>query len=109
MGTGALPIGDPIQPLLGYGVDRDHLAMTAPRLELHHAVHEGEERVVTTAPHVAARVELRPPLTNQDVAGEHALTTEALHAQVLRIRVPAVAARTDAFLMSHVPSSADAD
>src|SRR5699024_904062 len=63
-----------------------------------------EQRVVTTTAHVGARVEPCAALTNQDLAGVHALTTETLHAEALGIRVTTVPAGRSALLACHVSS-----
>src|SRR5437762_5570107 len=70
-------------------------------LELHLAVDRGEQRVIGGAAHVAARMKLGPPLAHDDAARSDEFATEALHAEVFRIRVAPVARRANAFLMSH--------
>src|SRR5580704_12016615 len=40
-------------------------------------------------------------LTDQDVTGEHILTTEALHTQALGVRIAAIACTTACLLMCH--------
>ena len=61
--------------------------------ELHLAVLESEQREVTTAANVGARVDLRAALTDDDGTGLEELTIIGLDAEVLRIRVATVAGR----------------
>src|SRR5690606_37035031 len=77
---------------------------TAAALEAHHAIDEREERVITPAAHVLSRVELGAALPHEDVARQHALPAESLHAEPLRVRVAAVAARADSLLVRHAAS-----
>src|SRR5690606_295660 len=93
----------------GDRIDRDSPAVPASPLEGHHPVDQREERVITTAPHVPARVDLRPTLTDDDVARAHDLAAEALDAQVLRPRVPAVARRAASLLVRHIASLPEPD
>src|SRR5258706_8509763 len=70
-------------------------------LELHHAVPHGKQRVVRRAAHVGAGVKLGAALAHDDGAGRDEFPAEALHAQILGIRVAPVARGADALLMSH--------
>src|SRR5690348_16445012 len=72
------------------GQDAD-VAGAAAALELHHAVDLGVQRVVGAQPDVAAWVEARPPLADEDGAARDELPAEALHTEHLRIGVAAVA------------------
>jgi hypothetical protein len=65
----------------------DFLGLTTT-LELHHAVDQCEERVVTS---VAPGREPRAPLPYKDAARRDFLTTEALYTQTLRVAVSTVA------------------
>src|SRR5690606_41249100 len=82
-------------------IDRDVLPGAAPPLEADHAVNQREQRVVLPAAHVLARMELGSPLPDQDVAGQDELPAETLHAEPLRVRVAAVPAGADSFLVRH--------
>ena len=62
-------------------VNRDLLAILVLALELHDAVHEGEERVVLTLADVDAGVDLRSALSDEDVAGQNKLTVGSLGAK----------------------------
>jgi len=65
--------------------DVNKLALFGTTLhELHYAITLREEGVVLAATNILARVKTRSPLTNDDVTGQHALTTVALHAQSFR-------------------------
>ncbi len=73
----------------GSGVGRDDAdgaaLLGALDRELHLAVHEGEQGVVTAQANAGARVELGAALTHDDVAGFDGLAAEDLDAQVLRV------------------------
>src|SRR5690349_14818963 len=73
----------------------DVLAVTV-RGEFHDAVRERKECVVLAQADVLARIELGAALTDQNVARENLLTTEALHTEALRVRVAAVTRGTGA-------------
>src|SRR3989442_576156 len=79
----------------------DSVALLVLVLELHDAVHDGEEAVVAGAADVAARVKLGAPLSDEDAAGRDELAAVSLHPQVLRARVAPVARGADAFLVCH--------
>src|SRR5207245_3687846 len=70
-------------------------------LELHVPVHDREQCVVGRAAHVRAGMELGAALPDEDAPGAHELAPEALHAEVLRIRVAPVTRGADALLVSH--------
>src|SRR5205085_4792812 len=93
------------------GIDTDFIALAILVLELHDAIHEGENRVVGAESDVGPRMILGAILSNDDVAGPYTLAAKALHALVLGIAVAAVARRADAFLVCHlrIPRSAEAD
>src|SRR5262245_31839284 len=82
-------------------VDRHLLAVLVLELEPDDAIHQGKERVVVGPTDVLPGVELGAALAHDDAAGSHDLTTIALHAEVLGIAVPAVAARAYTLLVSH--------
>src|SRR2546430_4471253 len=65
-------------------------------LEAHLAIDDGEQRVVGGAAHVHAGMELGAPLFHEDRARRDVLPGEALHAEILRPGVAAVAGRNDA-------------
>src|SRR5262249_8018372 len=62
----------------------------------------GPERVVLADADVAAGVEARADLADEDAAGSHLLAAEYLHSAVLRLAVASVAGRALAFLVRHV-------
>ena len=70
--------------------DGDDLAVLD---ELHLAVPEGEESEVAALPDVLAGMDLRAALADDDGAGLEELSVVGLDAEVLRIRVAAVACR----------------
>src|SRR2546422_8928268 len=70
-------------------------------LELHVPVHHREQCVVRRAAHVRAGMEPGAALPDEDAPGPHQLAPEALHAEVLRVRVAPVTRRADALLVSH--------
>src|SRR5690606_9163302 len=82
-------------------IDRAVLPGAAPPLEADHAVDQREQRVVLPAAPVLDRMELGSPLPDQDVAGQDELPAETLHAEPLRVRVAAVPAGADSFLVRH--------
>ena len=75
-----------------------HLAIL---LKLYGAVDEREQGVITCALYVLAGQELGAALTDDDRACGDGLTTPALDAAVLRVRVATVARRALTFLMCH--------
>src|SRR3954469_6983958 len=77
-------------------------ALLALVLELHLAIDRREERVVRRAADVAAGMELGAALHHDDAARGHEFPAEALHAEILRLRVAPVARRAYAFFMSHL-------
>src|SRR2546425_814730 len=70
-------------------------------LELHLAVHHGEQRVVGRPTDVGPGMEFRAPLPDDDRASGHELPGEAFHAEVLGPGVAAVAGGTDTLLVCH--------
>lgn len=71
------------------GVDRDD--PTPPKvLELDHAVCGGEQRVIFAPADVVPRVELGPPLTDQDVPGHDSLALVPFHAKTVGVGIPPV-------------------
>jgi hypothetical protein len=75
----------------------------APALavEVHRALDEREEGVVATDADVAAGVEARAALPDDDAAGLDGLPAEKLHAQSLTVRVAAVAAGALTLFVCH--------
>src|SRR5450756_1544774 len=80
--------------------DVDALAATTGA-ELHRTWSQREQRVIAAAADVQARVEVGAALANDDLAGRHDLTTEALHAETLSVRVTTVARGARALLVCH--------
>src|SRR5262245_26311615 len=78
-----------------------HVARISASFELHVAVDLREERVIGAEPHVQTGLESGPALPDQDGAARHELAGEALHAEHLRIGVPAVPGAADTFLVRH--------
>src|SRR5690606_41341709 len=75
--------------------------------EVDHAVHQGEQGVVTAQADALAGMELGAALADDDVAGLDGLAAVDLHTQVLRVGIAAVAGRAYAFFLCHdVVSSA---
>ena len=84
---------------------RDDADAPAADIELDDAIGQREEGVVAAYADVAARVELRAALADDDTAGADGLPPVRFDAETLRIRIPAVARGTLTFLMSHVGTS----
>ena len=57
-------------PVATVGENVDHLS-AGSSAELHHAVGCSEQGVVAAQAHVVSRMELGPPLPDQDTAGTH--------------------------------------
>ena len=81
-------------------VDRYDLPSTHA-LVRHDSVNTRVERVVAAAADVATGMNARAALTHQNRASGHFLPAEALHAEALRIAVPAVSTGANAFLVCH--------
>src|SRR4029079_2905384 len=79
--------------LLRRGRDDVDDAATAPGAELHRALGEREQRVVAATADQVARVEVRTPLADDDLAGVDQLTAVPLHAEALRVGVATVTGR----------------
>src|SRR5690606_23921184 len=62
---------------------------------------EREKRMVFAHADIGAGVPLGPALTHDDVAGEHGLATELLHAKALGFGIATVTRRTTSFLVCH--------
>src|SRR5690606_21761748 len=86
-----------------FGGRKNRHVATAATLggEFDRAVDGGEQGVVAAEADIVARVEGGATLTHEDVAGQHALAAELLHAEALRLGVATVARRTTGFLVSH--------
>src|SRR5207249_2337653 len=76
-------------------------AILADTLVLHVAADQGEQRVVATHAYAGARCDLRPALADDDLARVDQLAAEDLDAELLRVRVAAVAGRAAALLVCH--------
>src|SRR3954452_5913288 len=85
---------------LDRGDDGDD-ATAAAFLEVHRARGASVDRVVLADAHAESRLELGAALADDDLAARHGLAGEHLHAEALRVRVAAVPAGAEAFLMSH--------
>src|SRR3569832_1908703 len=70
-------------------------------LELHDAVGQREQGMVAADADVAARMEVRAALTDQDITRRHLLITEALDAEALRVGVASVTATAACLFMCH--------
>src|SRR5690242_19756671 len=83
--------------------DRDDVDDATPPLgaELHVALDEREQGVVTAATDAVARVEVRAALADDDLAGVDELAAVALHAEALGVGVPTVLGRGRALLVCH--------
>src|SRR5690606_14756877 len=92
---------DPVSGLGRGGTNADALRGLAVGLEGHHAVHQGEQGVVTTDADVDTGVHLGPTLTDDDVARDHGLTAVLLHTEVLRVGVAAVAGAATTCFVCH--------
>src|SRR5690606_20001911 len=93
-GASVEPLGDDL-----LGVDAHTLALLAVALEAHIAVDLGEERVVLAESYIHARMELGPPLANEDAACAHLFTGMTLHTQALRLAVAPVARAAHSLLV----------
>src|SRR3546814_7163 len=74
----------PGRPLFGgvrHGVDRHIFAAELAVVESDAAVRGREQRVVLAHADVDARIDLGPALAHDDVAADHVLTAELLHAK----------------------------
>src|SRR5690606_37784905 len=65
------------------------------------AVGGREQRVVLAHPDVDARIDPGPALTHDNVAADHVLSAELLHAKATAGRIATVARGTACFLMCH--------
>jgi hypothetical protein len=70
-------------------------------VERHLSIAEREEREVLAQSDIIARVEVGSDLTHQDVSGANLLTTEALYASVLGVRVSTIPRRSLSLFMRH--------
>jgi hypothetical protein len=77
-------------------------ATTAVATEFNSASCECEESVIFAATNVVTWVEVSATLANDDFACINNLTTEALYAKTLCIRIATVAGAGRTFLMCHV-------
>src|SRR5258708_2767875 len=84
------------------GLDRRAAAVLADALVLDLAGDKREERVVATEADAGAWRDLGAALADQDRARVDALAAVDLHAQHLRVRVPAVARAASTFLVCHL-------
>src|SRR5450755_2224425 len=94
------PYSPAARRLLAGGKDGDDAATAAAR-ELDGAGRLGEDRVVAADPGSVAGLEHGSALAHDDLAAGDGLAGEHLDAESLGVGVAAVAARAEAFLMSH--------
>src|SRR5690606_30671981 len=73
-------------------------------LERDRAGFQRKQRMILAKADIGAGMPLGAALTNEDVAGEHGLAAELLHAKASAIGIAAVARRTASFLVCHVSS-----
>src|SRR5258708_16788337 len=78
---------------------------SAAAIKRYYTRRQGEQGVILTAADIAAGVEVRSALPNDDAAGQDAAARVDLDAQPLSVALAAVANRTLTFLMSHVATS----
>src|ERR1700722_13999282 len=76
-------------------------AVVRPALELHLPVDQREDRVVATQANVVARLPLGAALAEDDVAGDHRLTTELFDAEQPPRGITTVARRATCFFVCH--------
>src|SRR5215510_14588860 len=84
-----------------FGLHRDRGAAAGAGVEGHPAVRLGEQGVVLADADIGAGMELGAALADQDVARDHDLIAELLHAQALAGGIAAVTRTAACFLMCH--------
>jgi len=67
------------------------LAKLAQTLEAHDTVRRCEKRIVAAYAYIMARMDMRPALAHQDIAGEHKLAVGPLDPEALAVAVAPVA------------------
>ena len=82
----------------GPGLMRTFFRYLEMALKLDLTVLKGEQGVVSPDTHVGTGMNLRSPLSHDDGARSHQLTTVPLHPEPLALAVPAVSAAAAAFL-----------
>lgn len=70
--------------------DMDLLAVTSPPGKMHNTRFLGEQGEVPSHSDVVSRIELRSPLSDQDVAGQDKLAVVPFHTQALRLAVSTI-------------------
>src|SRR4051812_15331810 len=85
----------------GLGLHRDRGATTGAGVEGHPTGRLGEQGMVLANSDIGAWVELGAALADQDVARDHHLLAELLHAQALPGGIAAVTRTAACFLMCH--------
>ena len=84
-------------------IERLHdLDPAAAAIELHEAIDQGEERIVTALTDARPCLENRAQLPHEDISGTDLLAAKPLHAATLGIGIPTVAAGSLTFLMCHL-------
>src|SRR5688572_6843420 len=79
----------------------DHVHPPAAAVKRDHTLGQGEQREIAAHADIAARMELRAALADDDAAGPALLPAVDLDAQPFRLGITAVLAGTLTFLMSH--------
>ena len=79
----------------------DHVHAAAFLVELHAAVDEGEERVVTADADTETWMHLRSALADEDVTGDDGLAAELFHAEALAAGIATVFNGALSFFMGH--------
>ena len=89
-----------LHPLSAGRSHRNELPSLAA-LELDVSVDLGEERIIATPTDVEPRMELRSPLTHDNLSRGHELTAEALYTEALGYRIATVLGASSTFFMCH--------
>src|SRR3569623_2733083 len=84
-----------------HNIDRHVLSALLAVVEADAAVGEREKRVGLAEAHVGARIDAGPALAHDDVAADHFLAAELLHAEATAGRITTVARATACFLVCH--------
>ena len=81
-------------------INADLFLISAETLVFDHAVFEREERIVSADADVAARMDLRAALADEDTTRKHGLPVLTLYAEAFRVGVTAVVRGTGTLFMS---------
>ena len=88
-------------------VDADTPLGAGNRLEAHHAIDLGVDRVVLTYANILTNPELRSALANHDRPGAYELAIGPFDAEPFRLAISTVPRAANAFLVSHDRLSLD--